>query len=51
MKSEEEVFDTLREMLGYYESYRNTLNLSERDAAVKTLKTYEDFYQWLNEEK
>lgn len=51
MKTEKEIFDTLREMFKYYENYRNSIGMTKQEATEKTLKSYGDFYQWLNEEK
>ena len=49
MKSKKDVFNTLETILGYYEIYRANLNLSIEDATKKTLETYSDFYEWLQE--
>ena len=50
MKKKELVFETLKQILGFYDSYRITLKMSKEEAIKKTLETYDDFYEWLNEE-
>lgn len=51
MKTKKEIFETLECILTCYDSYRINLDLSEEQAQQKTLDTYSDFYEWLNEEK
>jgi hypothetical protein len=48
MKSKKWFFGSLKEMLGYYESYRVVLKMSKEDAVNKTLETYSDFYEVMN---
>jgi len=50
MKTKKDVFDTIENMLTFYENYRVTLGLSEEEAKKKTLNTYYDFYDWLYKE-
>jgi len=46
-RNKETVFKALGIMLKCYENYRKILKLSDRAAVKKTLKTYDDFYEWL----
>jgi len=51
MKTKEQVFETLRFILTFYENYRFVVNYSEEEAKKKTLQVYSDFYDWLLKEE
>jgi len=49
MKDKELVFETLKLILVFYDNMRFCCKQSEQEAVDKTLKAYNDFYEWLNE--
>jgi len=51
MKSKKVVLDTLKIILGFYDSYRIIYKMPKEEAIKKTLETYDDFYEWLTEKK
>ncbi len=51
MKSKKVIFKTLKKILSFYDSYRISCKMSKEEAINKTLETYDDFYEWLTENK
>lgn len=49
MKNKEEVFDTLKQLLQFYDCYRRLMDMSHKDAVEKTLEVYHDFFEWITE--
>lgn len=48
VKNRKEINGTLKQMMGFYDSYRNILKLSKAAAQRKIIEeTYSDFYYWL----
>lgn len=50
MKNKKVVFDTLRQMLRFYDNYRFLMKMTEDEATEKTLEVYSDYYEWLKGE-
>jgi len=49
MKSKTELADFLAIVCNFYNSHRETLNLSHDEAKQKIMDMYNDFYNWLYE--
>ena len=49
MKLKEDVYQTLKEILHYYEANRKILKLNEEKATKRVLDVYSDFYEWIYE--
>ena len=49
VKTKRQVFLALETMLGFYESYRIALKGNKKLAIKQTLKTYDDFYEFLQD--
>jgi hypothetical protein len=47
MKSKEDVFETLKMILEWYDTNRVFLKMSKEKAIEKTLDNYSDFYEWI----
>ncbi len=50
IRSKEGVFATLKQMIEFYNSYREVLKLNHEEAMKKALDAYFDFYEWLQGE-
>jgi hypothetical protein len=50
-KTKVDFYMALKAMLGIYNSYKIDLKNSKKEAVANTLKAYDDFYDWLQEEK
>lgn len=48
MKNKEDVTETLRMILSFYDTYRE-MNISKEESIRRTLENYDDFYEWIYE--
>ena len=49
MKSKEDVMETLKMILEWYDTNRIFLKMNKEKAVEKTLENYDDFYEWIYE--